>query len=276
MLVEQFFILCFAFELTIILGEVSVQISDAGLRSPGLSLPLMFAAMSQNRPIDAISLFIVCEPDVLDFRDCFELALQVLGALHVVSSGMHRDISEQLFCFRQITWFSTTFSSKPVPDRPLFFLHLPVSGSSTLMEYLNSYFGIIQLNAEPAQTQQIFIRSFSRFFFVSLRRYVWGNDHMARDCRRVVFSVMLDMTPYAVQTENRHPYQLAAVISHLGNPEKDQGHYMIFLRIFGQWIRFNDTRSRSLRIRQYSIKTSHKQRDTLKPPLSCSMWQTTE
>jgi uncharacterized UBP type Zn finger protein len=34
---------------------------------------------------------------------------------------------------------------------------------------------------------------------------------------------------------------LAAVISHLGNPEKDQGHYMTFLRIFGQWIRFNDT-----------------------------------
>jgi hypothetical protein len=27
----------------------------------------------------------------------------------------------------------------------------------------------------------------------------------------------------------------------LGNPEKDQGHYMTFLRIFDQWIRFNDT-----------------------------------
>jgi uncharacterized UBP type Zn finger protein len=34
---------------------------------------------------------------------------------------------------------------------------------------------------------------------------------------------------------------LAAVISHLGNPEKDQRHYMMFLRMFGQWIRFNDT-----------------------------------
>jgi uncharacterized UBP type Zn finger protein len=64
---------------------------------------------------------------------------------------------------------------------------------------------------------------------------------MAKDCRRVAFPVMLDMTLYAVQTENRYPYQLGAVISHLEDPEKDQGHYLTFLRIFSQWIRFNDT-----------------------------------
>jgi hypothetical protein len=52
---------------------------------------------------------------------------------------------------------------------------------------------------------------------------------------------MLDITLSAVQTENCYPYQLAAVISLLGNPEKNQGHYMTFLRIFGQWIRFSDT-----------------------------------
>jgi hypothetical protein len=64
---------------------------------------------------------------------------------------------------------------------------------------------------------------------------------MAKDCHRVAFPVMLDMTPYAVQTENRYPSQLTAVISHMGNPENDQGYYMTFLRIFGQSIRFNDT-----------------------------------
>jgi ubiquitin C-terminal hydrolase len=51
---------------------------------------------------------------------------------------------------------------------------------------------------------------------------------------------MLDIPPYAVQTENRYPYQLDAVISHLGNPERDQGHYVMLPRRFGQWIRFND------------------------------------
>jgi hypothetical protein len=64
---------------------------------------------------------------------------------------------------------------------------------------------------------------------------------MAKYCRRVAFPVMLDMTPYAVQTEHCYPDQLAAVIFHLGNPEKDQGHCMTFLRVFGQRIRFNDT-----------------------------------
>jgi hypothetical protein len=106
------------------------------------------------------------------------------------------------------------------------------------MECLNSYSRIIQLDAEPPQTQQIFLRSFPRFFFLSLGRYVWGKDHIAKDCCRVAFPVMLDMIPYTVQTEKCYPYQLTAVISHLGNPAKDQGHYMTFLRIFGQWIPF--------------------------------------
>jgi hypothetical protein len=94
-------------------------------RNPIIStLRLMFVAMSQNRPIDAVSLSTVCEPDVLDDKYCFELALQILGALRDASSGMLRDIIEQLFCFRQITPFSMAFSSRCVPDRPLFFLHL--------------------------------------------------------------------------------------------------------------------------------------------------------
>jgi uncharacterized UBP type Zn finger protein len=206
------------------------------------ALHLMSVAMSQNRPIDAVLLSTVCEPDVLDVKDCFELAVHILGTLRDVSSGMLRDTIEQLFCFRQITRSSTAFSSRCVPDCPLFFLQLPVSGSSTLMECLNSYFRIIQLDAEPPQTQQLFIRSLPRFFCLGTDRYVWGNDHMVKDYCRAAFPVILDMTPYAVQTENRYPYQLAAIISHLGNHEKDQSHYMTFLRIFGQWIRFNDTK----------------------------------
>jgi hypothetical protein len=130
-------------------------------RDPIISaLRLMFVAMSQNRPIDAVSLSTISEPDVLDDKNCFELALQILGASSHASSGMCRDTIEQLFCFRQITQFYGAFSSRCVPDQPLFFLHLPVSGSFTLMECLNSYFKIIQLDAEPPQTQQIFIVHF--------------------------------------------------------------------------------------------------------------------
>jgi hypothetical protein len=122
-------------------------------RDPIISaLRLMFVAMSQNRPIDAASLSTVCKPDVLDGKYCFELALQILGALLDASSEMLRDTIEQLFCFRQITRFSTAFLSRCVADRPRFFLHLPVSGSSTLMEYLNAYFRVTQLDAEPPQT----------------------------------------------------------------------------------------------------------------------------
>jgi hypothetical protein len=86
-------------------------------RDPILSaLRPMFVTMSQNRPIDAISLSTVCEPDVLDGIDCSQLALQILGALRDASSGMLRDTIEQLFCFRQTTRFSTGLRSRCVPD----------------------------------------------------------------------------------------------------------------------------------------------------------------
>jgi hypothetical protein len=41
-------------------------------------------------------------------------------------------------------------------------------------------------------------------------------------------------------------------------------------------IRFNGTEVKAGRSRQHYMKTSQKQRDPLKLPLSCPMWQTTE
>jgi hypothetical protein len=173
----------------------------------------MFVAMSQDRPIDAGSLSTVCEPDVFDGKDRFKLGSQILGALRDASSGTLGDRIQQLFCCRRITRFSTPFSSRHVSDRHSFFLHLPVSRSSTWIECLNCCLRVIQLDAEPAQTQQNFTRSFPRFF-LSLGRHVLTNDHMAKDCSSVTFPFMLDMAPYAFLTKNLHPYQLAAGISH--------------------------------------------------------------
>jgi hypothetical protein len=85
-------------------------------RDPIISaLRLMFVAMSQNRPIDAVSLSTLCQPDVLDDKDCFELALQILAALRDASSEMLRDTIKQLFCFKQITRFSTAFHPDVFP-----------------------------------------------------------------------------------------------------------------------------------------------------------------
>jgi hypothetical protein len=56
------------------------------------ALHLMVVAMSQNRLIDAVSLSIVCESDVFDGKDCFELGLEILGALRDASSETLRDM----------------------------------------------------------------------------------------------------------------------------------------------------------------------------------------
>jgi hypothetical protein len=133
---------------------------------------LMFVAMSQDRLIDAVSLSTVCEPDAFDDKYCFELSLQISGALRDAPSGTLRDTIQQLFCSRQVTRISTRFSSRRVSDQHSFFWHLPVSWSSAWIECLNSCLRIIQFDAEPPQTQQNFICSFPRFFLLILGRHV--------------------------------------------------------------------------------------------------------
>jgi hypothetical protein len=80
------------------------------------TLHRMFVVMSQDPLIDAVSLTTVCEPYVFDGKDCFQLGLQILEAFHDVSSGTLRHTNQQLFCSRQITRFSTPFSSRRVSD----------------------------------------------------------------------------------------------------------------------------------------------------------------
>jgi hypothetical protein len=77
--------------------------------------------MFQDRLIDAASLSTGDEPEVFDGKDCFELGLQVLAVLRGASSGTLRDTIQQSFCSRQITRFSTLFSSRRVSDRHSFF-----------------------------------------------------------------------------------------------------------------------------------------------------------
>jgi hypothetical protein len=49
------------------------------------------------------------------------------------------------------------------------------------------------------------------------------------------------MTSYAFNRGVRHEYQLGAVIAHFGIPDLDGGHDIAFLRVFGQWIRSDDS-----------------------------------
>jgi hypothetical protein len=80
------------------------------------ALHLMFIAMSQDRFIDAVSRSTICEPDVFDGKDCFELGLQIFGALRDASSGTPSDTIQQLCYLRQITRFSIPFSSRRASD----------------------------------------------------------------------------------------------------------------------------------------------------------------
>jgi hypothetical protein len=46
---------------------------------------------------------------------------------------------------------------------------------------------------------------------------------------------------YAFHPVIRSKYQAATVIPYLGRREDDVGYYITFLRVFGQWIPFDDS-----------------------------------
>jgi uncharacterized UBP type Zn finger protein len=50
------------------------------------------------------------------------------------------------------------------------------------------------------------------------------------------------MTKYTLNRGTPCQCQLAAAISHLNDPEEYLGHYVTFVRIFGEWVRFDDTK----------------------------------
>jgi hypothetical protein len=197
--------------------------------------------MSQHHVTDAVSLSTICEPDLHDAKYCSELALKILGALRDSSSGTLRSAIEHSVCVKLTTRLQTRFSSRLVIHAPSFFLHLPVFGLSPLIDFLDSFFGVIPLDCQSTETQQHFISFFSRLLFIHLRRNVWNGDHIEKDCCTIAFPVVLDMTHYAFSSPAPSHYQRVSVIAHLGDPREYQGHYITFLRVFRQWVRFNDT-----------------------------------
>jgi ubiquitin C-terminal hydrolase len=49
------------------------------------------------------------------------------------------------------------------------------------------------------------------------------------------------MISYAFNRGVRYEYQLRAVIALFGILDHDEGHSIAFVRVFGQWIRFDDS-----------------------------------
>jgi hypothetical protein len=79
------------------------------------------------------------------------------------------------------------------------------------------------------------------FLLINHGRDASNQDHIEEGCRHVSFPVMLHLAPYAFCREIRYECQFATVIAQLGLPDENVGHYVRFLRVFSQRIRFADT-----------------------------------
>jgi hypothetical protein len=107
--------------------------------------------MDKRQLTNAISLEEIREPDVLDGKDCSELALQVLSTLHNSSSGTLRATIESLVCFELTTRFREGLSERLAADPPASVSRLTILGASTMIESLVSFFQLIRLDSDASQ-----------------------------------------------------------------------------------------------------------------------------
>jgi hypothetical protein len=120
--------------------------------------------------------------------------MQIFQALQNSSSEGLRDTVENLICFQLSMRFRGRFSQENVTHTQEFFLRFPAVDSSTLIDCLNSFFAAIPYPSQEYETRQYSISFFPRFLFINLGGDVWNGMHMEKDCRRIDFPVILELT----------------------------------------------------------------------------------
>jgi hypothetical protein len=190
--------------------------------------------MAQGKMTSAVSM-----EHVKSAKDCSELAIQIFEALREAAPESLQSIIQSLICFELSSQVPFWDGIREVAQPSACLLHLPVTEFSNLSDALHDFF-FVNAEADPDQPQRYSIKSFPRFLFIRLGRLRWNFGTLEKDCRRVDFPLALDMTKYAQDPSIPQWYHLEGVIPHFGLPNGWVCHYITFLRLYGQWIEFND------------------------------------
>jgi hypothetical protein len=207
-----------------------------------LQLQLVFRELARKNLISARFLRDVSEPGRAGPKDCSEFGRNLLNALFVIASP---ELTEQLntlirFQIRHVRSYPD--HDQIILDNPATMLIVNTLGVNSLIQALRRDFaGARPLGGVDVRGEKNCIRSLPVFLLIDVRRDVWINGRMEKDCHRFAFPTVLDMAPYAYPPKQKLGFLLAGVVAHLGLPHAGICHYVTFRRMFGKWICFNDS-----------------------------------
>jgi hypothetical protein len=201
----------------------------------------VFRGLTRKNLISAGFLKDVSEPERARPKDCSEFGRKLLNALFVIASPQ---LVEQLntlirFQIRHVRSYSD--HDQVILDNPATMLIVNSPGVDSLIEALGRDFaGGRPLGGVDVRGEKNWIQSLPVFLSIDIRRDVWRDGRMEKDCHRFAFPTALDMAPYAYPPKQKLSFQLAGVVAHLGVPDAEICHDITFCRMVARAICFND------------------------------------
>jgi hypothetical protein len=122
------------------------------------------------------------------------------------------------------------------------------SGCDDLMAGIHLYFSQRPSVAIPNVIENLSIVKLAKFLFIQIDRMFVVNSAACKDCRSLVFDLVLDLNRFELDASIPAVYDLSSVITHIGIPNQGICHYVAFCKVGNSWFCFNDSYVREVEI----------------------------
>jgi hypothetical protein len=204
------------------------------------ALQRIFQNMTAGRPVTPLEILQSCKTENNRPQDCGEFGMRLLETIYQSVSPFPGLLAmfDDLFRIR----LNRVISSYDMGDSELTRMEncsmiiLSVVGYHSLGDAIRAFFAPVK--ASDVHTERVEIEKLPLFFFLQIQRATLNRGHQ-KDCHRLDFPLILDMSEYVSGDHRRYLYDLSAVVAHIG-PAMDGGHYIAFCKTADIWICFND------------------------------------
>jgi hypothetical protein len=200
----------------------------------------IFSEMARGNLICPADIGMIVEPDRQGDKDCCEFGSNLLNAVLARVDDATLMSLQDLICFQIVRTLSAYGEQGQVMEPPEIILRIS-SGCDSLMVGIDMYFSQRPSVAIPNVIENLSIVKLAKFLFIQIDRMFVVNGAACKDCRSLVFDLVLDLNRFEIDASIPAVYDLSSVITHIGIPNQGICHYAAFCKVGNSWFCFNDS-----------------------------------